>query len=285
MNSSRLRHSTQPQLSREIKIVDTTLREGEQAPGFVFSPKDKQALALQLEQIGIGQVEAGVPAMGAEEKEAVRLILESRTTILVSTWNRTRVEDIKHSLECRPDIVHICAPVSELMLWSKLKKSNEWLRSELRRTVEFALEKGMVVTVGFEDASRAELGFMIPLAESLHALGVSGIRLADTLGILTPSAVYNLVAHFDVPVGVHFHNDLGMAVANTFAACRAGAVQIDTTLFGIGERAGNCDVHSLVDAYGTQFNFGIHTEKLKKALHQAKNIIWKKHVVTKRSHR
>jgi homocitrate synthase NifV len=258
---------------RRIQIVDSTLRDGDQSPGFAFSPTDKLALALMLERVGVAQVEAGVPAMGSDEKEAVMLIREKRTNILVSAWNRMKVEDVRHSLECGPDIVHICAPVSKYMLWSKLKKTTDWLRDELRRVVHFAFDNGAQVTVGFEDASRAELDFMVPLAEALCSLGVSRIRLADTLGLLTPTSAYNLVSHFRVPVGAHFHNDLGMAVANTVTACRAGATQVDTTLFGIGERAGNCDLRKLVDAYADLFEFGVSSRKLARMLPQAKCIL------------
>lgn len=239
-------------------IVDTTLRDGEQSPGFAFSTEQKVKLAVLLDRAGIHQIEAGIPAMGNYEKDSICNIMDCRQEARISTWNRMNKEDIQHSFDCRPDIIHISAPVSYVHIYSKLKKNKVWLQKNLQECVYFAQEKGFGVTVGFEDASRADITFMISVAEILKEMGVLSIRYADTVGVLTPSRAYQAVSeirsHTGIAMGIHAHNDLGMAVANSLEAAKAGADYIDTTLFGIGERAGNCDLNQFISAAGHMFD-------------------------------
>lgn len=246
-------------------LIDTTLRDGEQSPGFAFSTEQKVRLAVLLDEAGIYQIEAGIPAMGDYEKDTIIKILENRKNTRISTWNRMNREDILHSFDCHPDIIHISAPMSYVHIYSKLKKNKGWLQKNLQDCVSLALDKGYAVTVGFEDASRADITFMIAVAEMLKDMGVLNIRYADTVGVLTPSRAYQAVSeirnHTGIAVGIHAHNDLGMAVANSLEAARAGADYIDTTLFGIGERAGNCDLSQFVAASHHIFDLGLgHTE-------------------------
>ncbi len=239
-------------------IIDTTLRDGEQSPGFAFSMEQKVKLAILMDRSGIHQIEAGIPAMGKYEKDSICKIMENREGARISTWNRMNREDIQHSFDCRPDIIHISAPVSYVHIYSKLKKNKVWLQKNLQECVNYAQEKGYSVTVGFEDASRADITFMIGVAEMLKDMGVSSIRYADTVGVLTPSRAYQAISeirsHTGISIGIHAHNDLGMAVANSLEAARAGADYIDTTLFGIGERAGNCDLNQFISAAGHIFD-------------------------------
>ncbi len=239
-------------LKQKKYIIDTTLRDGEQSPGFAFSLEQKAKLAILIDRAGIHQIEAGIPAMGNYEKDSICRIMENRHRARVSTWNRLNREDIQHSFDCSPDIIHISAPVSYVHIYSKLKKNKVWLQKNLQECVGFALDKGYNVSVGFEDASRADITFMISIAGLLKDMGVSSIRFADTVGVLTPSRSYQAISeissHTGITLGIHAHNDLGMAVANSLEAARAGAEFIDTTLFGIGERAGNCDLNQLIAA-------------------------------------
>jgi homocitrate synthase NifV len=228
-----------------------------------------------LEAAGIREVEAGVPAIGGDEKDAILRLQEIKGNVLVSTWNRVSRDDVLHSFDCRPDVIHIGAPVSGQLISSKLGKDAAWLRRELRNVAELALERGYRVTVGFEDASRADPDFMLPLARTLVEAGVDRIRFADTLGIMTPSAVYDALSRFDLPVGIHAHNDLGMAVANSLAACQAGAVSVDATLFGIGERAGNCNLRAFVETADSAFDTGIRAKRLSGLEREAAALIWK----------
>ena len=220
-------------------------------------------------------MEAGIPASGKVEKDAILRLMEIKGNVLVSTWNRVLRDDVLHSFDCRPDVIHIGAPVSGELLSSKLGRDAAWLRRELRSVAELALERGYRVTVGFEDASRADPNFMLPLARTLIETGVERIRFADTLGIMTPSAIYDALSRFDMPVGIHAHNDLGMAIANSLAACQAGAAWVDTTLFGIGERAGNCDMRAFVETADCAFDTGIRSKRLSGLEREAAAIIWK----------
>ncbi|HEX2925249.1 MAG TPA: homocitrate synthase [Ruminiclostridium sp.] len=233
-------------------IIDTTLRDGEQTPGYAFSREQKVKLARLMDQAGFSQIEAGIPAMGKYEKDTICEIVSIRTNARISTWNRMTREDISNSFDCRPDIIHISAPVSYIHIYSKLKKNKIWLRKTLQECVYMAMDKGYEVTVGFEDASRADITFIISIANLLNDMGVKSVRFADTVGVLTPSRTYQnireIIENVGIPVGIHTHNDLGMAAANSLAAAKAGAAFIDTTIAGIGERAGNCDISKFAAA-------------------------------------
>ncbi|MHB8062020.1 MAG: beta/alpha barrel domain-containing protein [Ruminiclostridium sp.] len=233
-------------------LIDTTLRDGEQSPGFAFNIDEKVMLAQLLDRAGIYQVEAGVPAMGKYEKDTICKIMDNRNKVRISTWNRMKKEDIEHSFDCCPDIIHISAPVSYVHIYSKLKKNKIWLLKNLQECVSMAIDKGYTVTVGLEDASRADITFIISIANILKDMGVANIRFADTVGVLTPSRTYQsineIISNSGIPIGIHAHNDFGMAVANSLEAAKAGAKFIDTTLFGIGERAGNCDLNQFITA-------------------------------------
>lgn len=239
-------------MKRSKYLIDTTLRDGEQRPGFAFNIEQKTKLAMLMDRAGIYQIEAGIPAMGNFEKDTICKIIENRCRARISTWNRMNIEDIEHSFDCRPDIIHISAPVSYVHIYSKLKKNKVWLTTNLQKCVEYAMSKGFSVTVGFEDASRADITFIIGIAEMLQDMGVENIRFADTVGVLTPSRTFQVISelkkHTNIAIGIHAHNDLGMAVANSLEAAKAGADFIDTTILGIGERAGNCDMNDFIIA-------------------------------------
>ena len=239
-------------------IIDTTLRDGEQTPGYAFSKAQKVEMAKLLDAAGIYQIEAGIPAMGNYEKDTIIEIMGQRKKSLISTWNRMSREDINNSFDCNPDIIHITAPISYIHIYSKLNKNKTWLKKTLQECVFMAKDKGYEVTVGFEDASRADITFIISMANLLYDMGVKSIRFADTVGVLTPARTYQCIREIkenvDIPVGIHAHNDLGMALANSLIAAKAGALYIDTTIGGIGERAGNCDLYQFITAAGSIFH-------------------------------
>jgi homocitrate synthase NifV len=236
-------------------------------------------LAMLMDNAGIYQIEAGIPAMGKYEKDTICKILSNRKRAKISTWNRMLKEDIQNSFDCCPDIIHISAPVSYIHIYSKLKKNKKWLQKNLQDCVYLALEKGYEVTVGFEDASRADITFIISTARLLKEMGVVSIRFADTVGVLTPSRIYRSIREIlrdaDIPLGIHAHNDLGMAVANSLEAAKAGAQFIDTTLFGIGERAGNCDLNQFIKIAGHIFDLGISNADAHTLQEEASKFIFK----------
>jgi homocitrate synthase NifV len=236
-----------------IKIVDTTLRDGEQAPGVVFSKEDKLNIAVLLDQVGVYEIEAGTPAMGTFECEAIAEILALKLKSRVCTWNRAHIKDIKASLACGSRQLHITLPVSDIQINYKLRKDRRWVLAKLQEAVAFAQDAGAAVTVGAEDASRADFVFLLEYACLARKLGAERLRYADTVGMLTPFQCYykvnKLISESGIDVEIHAHNDFGMAIANTWAGVEAGARFASTTVLGIGERAGNCPLETAVNVF------------------------------------
>ncbi|MFZ7104288.1 MAG: homocitrate synthase [Peptococcaceae bacterium] len=229
----------------EIRIIDTTLRDGEQSPGIALDCQEKLKISILLAGLGIYQIEAGTPAMGGQEKKSIEKIVELNLKSKISTWNRMNIEDIKHAVDCGADIIHISVPASDMQIYTKLKKDKTWVLNQMVRCIYFAREKGFTVHIGLEDASRADLSFLTELGTRAVCEGARMIRYADTVGVLHPQRIYRelpaLVKNITSPLGIHTHNDFGMAAANSLAAAAVGFKYIDCTIGGIGERAGNCD--------------------------------------------
>lgn len=234
-----------------IVIDDTTLRDGEQTAGVVFSKKEKIAIARKLDAIGVRELECGIPAMGEDERDSVRALVDLGLSARLITWNRALISDIRASLECGITAVDISLSVSDIMIRNKLGKSREWVREQLKIALGFAKEHGLYVSVGGEDASRADIHFLIELMEIAGDMGGDRFRFCDTLGILDPFTMYDKIGALRqaVPamdIEVHTHNDLGMATANAIAGIRAGARFVNTTVNGLGERAGNAALEEVV---------------------------------------
>lgn len=236
----------QEEFINEIRIVDTTLRDGEQSAGKAFSIDEKVEIAKYMDENFIYQIEAGIPAMGDLEKECIKRILGIRKNSLISTWNRMNMGDISNSIDCNPDIIHISVPSSDIQIYSNLGKDKKWIEDNLRECVYFAKNKGYEVTIGFEDASRADINYLIKLCKIVKMLDVKRIRYADTVGILRPSLVRNavktIINNTGMEIEIHAHNDFGMAIPVSIEAVKSGANYVNCTLDGIGERAGNCNL-------------------------------------------
>lgn len=237
----------------KVNIVDTTLRDGEQKAGIAFNIETKVKIAEMLSDMGIYQLEVGVPAMGGSEKLSIEKIAALGLKSKISSFNRMNINDVNHSLDCGVDIIHISVPSSDIQIEAKLGKDRLWVKSNMERVIDYAMEKGKEVTVGLEDASRADSKFLIELCSILQKLGVKRVRYADTVGILYPRRIYNEVKRIkeavNLQIETHVHNDFGMAAANSIAAAEAGAEYVDCTIKGIGERAGNCDLIKFLRAY------------------------------------
>ncbi|NLI13431.1 homocitrate synthase [Pelotomaculum propionicicum] len=233
-----------------LKFADTTLRDGEQAPGVAFTVGEKVQIAKMLDSLGIEYIEAGIPAMGPPEDEAIKEILDLGLKAVISTWNRANISDIKASLACGAKHIHVSAPVSDIQIKTKLCKNRTWVVENMKRAVCYALEQGCSVTVGAEDASRADLEFLIEFTVQARREGAERLRFADTIGILEPfrtkQIIGMLLENTGMDIEFHGHNDFGMATANTFAAFKAGARFLSTTLGGLGERAGNCSFEEIL---------------------------------------
>jgi homocitrate synthase NifV len=250
------------QKSRSIEIVDTTLRDGEQSPGIVFSAQDKVIIATALDTAGVTWIEAGVPAMGEEEQEAMRLILSAPLQAKIIAWNRALKEDILASVSCGFSDLHISVPVSDLHIEQKLKKSREWVLERLEESILLAQSFGCTVSVGAEDASRGDREYFLQVAEVAAKLGATRIRYADTVGCLHPLAVHSifqeLIPRCPLPIEVHMHNDFGLANANTLTALAAGAELASATIGGIGERAGNAALEEVVAGLQVVYGMNCH---------------------------
>lgn len=244
-----------------VRFVDTTLRDGEQAPGAVFLAEDKCRLAEALDEAGVAEIEAGIPAMGTEEQAAIRQLLALNLSCQVFSWNRLSVLDVEASLDCGLQRVHISAPVSDILLEYKLQRDRKWLYHQLEQVLSFALRHKLWVSVGAEDASRCPVHQLIHFFQTARDLGASRGRLADTLGILTPIKTSNLIsevrAGMDMELEFHGHNDFGLATANSLSAIQSGVEYISTTVNGLGERAGNTPLEEI--AALAEFEEGIHT--------------------------
>jgi homocitrate synthase NifV len=248
-------------------IVDMTLRDGEQSPGIALRIEDKIKIAKLLDEIGVYEIEAGVPVLSDEEEEGIARIIENTINAKVSVWSRMNVNDEKRSLVCKPDIIHIGTPVSYIQIYSKLKKNKAWVLKNVLECVDAAKSQNIEVTVGLEDASRSDIGFMLSMIKELKNAGVNTIRVADTVGVLTPNRTQELIetmkSNTDIQIEMHVHNDLGMAVANSIIGAKAGADYIDCTLFGIGERTGNCNMYDFVHACESIFQFAMSKKQIR----------------------
>ena len=268
----------------EVRIFDTTLRDGEQSPGFSMNIDEKLRMARQLDALGVDILEAGFPIASAADAEAVRAVAGLVRRPIVAALARANAQDIDcavHALQpaTRPRI-HTFIATSDLHLEKKLRMS----RQQCLEQAVFAVRRarGFTTDVQFsaEDATRSDLDFLCRVVEAVIDAGATTINLPDTVGYSTPDEIEEFFraivtrvpnAHRAV-FSTHCHNDLGLAVANSLAAVRGGARQIECTINGIGERAGNCALEEVVMVSRVrpdraQFTTGIHTQLLTPTSH------------------
>ncbi len=241
-----------PLENKQVVIDDTTLRDGEQTAGVVFSLEEKKQIARMLDEIGVGELECGIPAMGKQEQESIRALVDLGLNARLITWNRAVVADIEASLQTGVQAVDISLSVSDQHIRHKLGKTREWVKEQLKVALGFAKRHDLYVSVGGEDSSRANLDFLVELLQIAESEGADRFRFCDTLGILDPFATFEKVKYLhdrtSLDLEVHTHNDLGMATANAIAGIRAGARFVNTTVNGLGERAGNAALEEVVMA-------------------------------------
>ncbi|WP_159869148.1 MULTISPECIES: homocitrate synthase [unclassified Raoultella] len=246
---------------RRVLINDTTLRDGEQSPGVAFRPSEKVAIAEALYAAGITALEVGTPAMGDEELTRIQLVRRQLPHATLMTWCRMNALEIRQSADLGIDWVDISIPASDKLRQYKLREPLALLLERLATFIQLARTLGLQVCIGCEDASRASDQTLRDIARVAQDAGAARLRYADTVGILDPFTTFEHISAlreaWPGDIEMHAHNDLGLAAANTLAAVRAGASSVNTTVLGLGERAGNAALETV--ALGLERCLGVET--------------------------
>lgn len=270
---------------RQIKIFDTTLRDGEQSPGCSMNFNEKLEMAYQLERLGVDVIEAGFPVSSPDDFRAVREIANQVKGCSIAALSRCAEGDIARTYDAikaaQAPRLHVFLATSEIHLKYKLKMTHEQVLERTGAMVGFARSLCSDVEFTAEDASRSNRDFLVRVFNTAITAGASTINITDTVGYSTPDEVYCLVAYIKerlenpyVDISVHHHNDLGMGVANTLSGIRAGAAQVECAVNGIGERAGNAALEEIVMALHTRREyFGCQTRIQTKQLYRTSKLL------------
>lgn len=231
-------------------INDTTLRDGEQAPFVAFNTHEKVAIAQALYKAGADELEIGIPAMGKREQDDIKEILALNLPMRLMSWNRATLKDLEASLACGLKAVDLSIPLSDILIQAKFGGDKSRLLKQLESVLHVAKKEGLFICIGGEDSSRAQLGFLKEVMELGSEKGAHRFRYCDTIGILTPQKTYENIHYLStlklLELEMHTHNDFGMATANAISGYEAGAVSVNTTVIGIGERAGNASFEQIL---------------------------------------
>lgn len=257
---------------KRVRLLDTTLRDGEQMPGIDLNVNQKLEIALALEDLGVDSIEAGFPITSTGEFESVKLIAKNLSSVEVVALARAIKEDIDKALDADVDAIHTFIATSDIHMRYKLRMTPNKVIEKAAWAVEYAKAHGVVVEFSAEDATRSSPEFLVKVFQEVVNAGADRIDIADTVGIAYPSYMANLVSYIKSNVrgnyilSVHCHNDFGMAVANSVAAVEAGAEQVHVTVLGVGERAGNAALEEVATAlkFLLGYDVGIRFDKIRR---------------------
>ena len=244
-----------------VRLLDTTLRDGEQTPGVSLTLEEKVSIARQLDALGLDVIEAGSAVTSEGERRAMKAVAEEGLRAEVCSYVRARTGDVDLALDCDVDSIHLVVPVSDLHIRCKLRSDREGVMRAAVEVTEYAKGHGLVVELSGEDASRADEGYLTALYRAGIDAGADRLCYCDTVGVLVAEKafeVFSRLSELPVPVSVHCHDDFGLATANTVAALRGGASMAHVTVNGIGERGGNTSLEEVVMTLESLY--GIKTE-------------------------
>jgi len=257
-------------ISKHIVVTDCTLRDGEQQAGIVFTKNDKVEIARKLDELGIREIELGMPSVSEEDTEAVKAIVKEKLNARLYALARATRPDIDKVIDCGVSGVQISLPIGYLQVKYKLDWDEDRVKKTVLEMTDYAKSHGLWVNLSPYDTTRAEPKFMKRFLSTIAKDGhVDRVRLVDTVGSAGPWAIRYLVHEMRkilkrIPIEVHVHNDLGLATANTLAGIEAGAQAASTTINGIGERVGNTSTEEVLMAlrllYGV--DMGIKYDRL-----------------------
>jgi 2-isopropylmalate synthase len=255
-------------LPKKVAIFDTTLRDGEQTPGIALTSEEKLILAIQLDKLGVDVIEAGFPMSSDGEKEGIKKIVNQKLNASICGLSRVLKSDIDASLESDVDLVHTFVSTSDIQIKYTINKSKEEILDMAVDAVSYIKDHGMQCLFSSMDATRSDLDYLVKIYKAVEDAGADIINIPDTVGIMIPPAmrtltseIYNVV---NIPIAVHCHNDFGLGVANSLAAVESGAREVQCTINGLGERAGNANLQEIVMSLFSIYNVktNINTEYL-----------------------
>jgi 2-isopropylmalate synthase len=238
--------------TRTIRILDTTLRDGEQTPGVSLTAEDKIEIARQLSKLGVDIIEAGFPSSSEGERKVVKEIAHLGLDSKICGLSRATRKDIDAAIACDVDLVHVFIPTSPVQMQHAVNLTPDQVLAAAVDSVEYVKKHGVKCEFSPMDATRSEMPFLKKVCKAVQDAGMDTLNVPDTVGILIPKQTAQLITDLKtivtVPISIHCHDDFGLAVANSLAAVEAGAAQVHVAVNGLGERAGNASLEEVVTA-------------------------------------
>src|SRR4030043_587805 len=254
---------------RHINIIDTTLRNGEQTAGVVFSKHEKIRITKMLDEIGIPEIEIGTPSLGAAEREIIKEIVKDSFNSKLFVYCEAEPENIEYAVQCGAENVIINISTSDIHLKEKYKKTKTWVINKLKETIRVARQNNLNFIVSAEDATRTDLGFLLKLISIAKKKGAYRFRICDTVSKFDPFRTFLYISTIssatNFPLEVYNHNDFGMATANGMAAIRGGASSLVVSVGGLGGGTGNAAMEEIIMAlrYLENIELGIETSRFR----------------------